>query len=104
MNNNNDKENLTTTTTSPFTTPIKENNEKDKRDNHILNNIYFSGDNIRRSINLHDRNKIKYTINFDNDNNNNFIFDSRPELNTIQYSHRNENIFNDNFYNKVYKC
>ena len=101
MNNNNDKENLTTTTTSPFTTPIKENNEKDKRDNHILNNIYFSGDNIRRSINLHDRNKIKYTINFDNNNNYNFNFDSRPELNTIQYSHRNQNIFNDNFYNEV---
>ena len=98
INNNNDKENLTTSTTSPFTTPVKENKEKDKRDNHILNNLYFSGDNIRKSTNLFDRNKIKYTINFDN-NNNNFIFNSRPEVNTIQYSHRNQNNFN-NIFNK----
>ena len=99
INNNNDKENLTTTTTSPFTTPVKENSEKDKRDHLNLNNIYFSGDNIRRSINLRNRSKIKYSINFDNNNNNNYVFDSRPEINTIQYSHRNQNIINNNIFN-----
>ena len=86
--NNNDKENLTTSTTSPITTPVKGNN--DNNDN--FNTIFFSGNSNKRAFNHYEKNILRYS---DYNLENNFIFDSKPENNTIQITHRIKNPFED---------
>ena len=86
--NNNDKENLTTSTTSPITTPVKGNNDN----NENFNTIFFSGNDNKRAFNHYEKNKLRYS---DYNLENNFIFDSKPENNTIQITHRIKNPFED---------